>query len=66
MQARVLESPGTRETLVQVTVDNGDVLGFSPDALIAEIRTCLAEKIAQSLFEKVDPAIMEALKGHEG
>ncbi len=62
MEARTLESPNTRESLVQVRIDHGDVIGLHPNDLIDQIRYCLAEKIAQSLFEKVEPGIYKALK----
>ena len=65
MQARVLQSPTSGKTLVQVKMDHGEVFGLDPRDLIAEIRTCLAEKISQSLFEKVDPVILKALSDVE-
>ncbi len=62
MEARVLESPSTRETLVHLRMDHGEVFGLESHDLINRIRDCLAEKIAQSLFEKVDPALINALR----
>lgn len=64
MEARVLESSAERGYLVQVRVDERSIASvMSASDLIAEIRISLADKIAQKLFEQVDPVIMAALRG---
>jgi len=65
MEARVLEAAAERGYLIQVRVDERSIAAaLSASDLVAEIRKALADKIAQKLFEEVDPAIMAALRSN--
>ncbi len=65
IKTRVLDSHNAdRDYILQLQFNGTDVV-LRPHELVAEVRVSLAEKIAALLFEKIEPKILEVLKGVE-
>lgn len=65
IETRVLDSSsGHGKILLQLEFHKMDVT-LRPHELVADIRASLSEKIAAILFEKIEPKIIEALKGEQ-
>ncbi len=62
LETRVLDSSADGRYLLQLQFERS-AIRLTPEQLMADIRTSLAVKIAELLFEKIEPKIMEALRG---
>lgn len=59
MEARHLYSPNLNEYLVQLSYDKAEIMQhIRPDEFAREAQRLLAEKIAQKLFESIEPKLM--------
>jgi len=64
MEAKTLECPYSNEYIIQVRIEKNEVYKYiTARDLVIDMRSVLAEKLAQCLFEKVEPFIEQALKG---
>ena len=64
MECRTLKSEQDRGYLVQLEIGHGEIMSvIRPEDLMTHIRDSLARRIAACLFEKIEPKILEALKG---
>ncbi len=61
MEARILET-NDRYYLIQVKCEQRSLASLRPQEIVEGIRTSLSEKIADLLFEKIEPKILEILE----
>jgi len=64
MEARYLETRNLGEYLIEIRTSKAEMLQkINPATFARETQLLLAEKIAQKLFEDIEPALMKVLKG---
>jgi len=64
MQARALETQSLHEYIIQLKTDKVEMLSYiKPYEFARDVQLKLAEKVAQKLFEYVEPKLAEVLKG---